>query len=559
MSSGYLIILSSPWAQRALIVLLSLAGFAQALEFAFLNLDDHEYVVHSAWVAQGLSLPSAIWALTTFESPYYMPLTRLSFLLDGSLFGLDPRGFHLTNLLLHSLNSLLVLGWVRLLGFRDWVPVTVAALFAVHPQHLEAVVWVAERKELLSALFGLLSLHAYVRFSCPGAESVLSPRGWLLLSLLSYLMSLLAKPMWVTLPVLLLILDAWPLRRIDGDQWRGRLVEKLPFLLLALAFTLLHSATAPGAAGYTISSYGAEDAGLRIGHALIAWASYFGQSLFPAGLSTYAPYPEASLPLTWMLAAAALILVTSAACWHWRHRYPGLLAGWLWFSIGLAPAIGIGVLALLGMKGVGEAVLTCLRFTYMPHVGLFLGLCASIHAWSAGQPRRQRLAGAGLSLAVAALLGTTLSVGGHWRDSEAFWQRSLAQSGEHYIGHYYLGRHYLDEARSVEAIDSLQRARRLNPDEAMIALALGNAYRDTGQMEAAYAHYALLLDEARAPPELLHMQALSFYVNGEREQAEIFREAARQAGLSPEQERRNLAAFESSRRDALPASGESPR
>ncbi len=541
MSSGYRFSVLAPWAQCALIVVLSLIGLGQVLDFAFLNLDDHEYVLNNPYVAQGLSPAGISWALTTFDNPYYMPLTRLSFLLDGSLFGLDPGGFHLSNLLLHIGNSLLVLALIRLLGFGSWIPLAVAALFAIHPQHLEAIAWVAERKELLSAFFGLLSLHCYVRFMSERPGEGLSPRGWLLLSLLCYLLSLLAKPVWVTLPVLLLLLDFWPLRAWSWERSRTLLLQKLPFLLLACVFTAIHAASGPGSAGYTVSTYGEASWSLRMGHAMVAWASYLLHSILPLGLSTYAPYPESPLPVPLMLASTAtVLLITALALLQYRTR-PYLLAGWAWFSLGLAPAIGIGVLELVGLQGIGEAVLTCMRFTYMPHIGLFLALCAGIHAWSGRSPLRQQLTAGGVVLVVLAFTAITRYESQFWRDSETFWLHSLSRSGEHQISYYNLGSHYLDVGRPADAIRALKRAEALDPKEPLIALFLGNAYRDAGQLQSAYDHYSLMLEKAPAPPDLLHLQALSFYLNGERELAETFRNAARSKGLTPEQEARNLA------------------
>ncbi len=532
-----------PWAQCTLICLLCLLGFGQTLDFAFIDLDDYKYVLKNPWIAQGLSISSLTWAVSTFDNPYYMPLTRLSFLLDGSLYGTDPGGYHLSNLLLHTANSLLVFSWIRLLGFRRWIPLAVAGAFAVHPQHLEAVAWIAERKELLSACFGLLSLHCYVHFMSAAAESRLPPRGWLLLSLLCYLLSMLAKPMWVTLPLLLLVLDAWPLNAWTAGRRLALLRQKLPFLLLACAFILLHKATALGTAGYTVSSYGPEDWPVRLGHAMVAWATYLWQSLIPVGLSTYAPYPETPLPTWLMLTCTAAIVTVSVLVLLWRRGQPQLLAAWAWFSIGLAPAIGIGIMPLVGMNNVGEAILSGMRFTYMPHVLFFLGISVSLEKWSRRSGQHQRIASTAWVLFVTMLLLSTLREGEHWRDTEAFWLRSIAQSGEHPFNLSSLGHHYLDSGRPTLAIAMLERAQALDPVEPLFALALGNAYRDLGQMDEAYAHYARMLDEAPAPPVLLHMQALSFYVNGERQLAEVFRQAARQAGLTPQQEASNLARF----------------
>lgn len=439
----------------------TLALFAQSIGFEFLSFDDRKYVAENAWVARGLTLESVRWAFTTFYFTNWHPLTWLSYMLEFELYGLDAAGFHAGNVVLHALNVALVFRvMVRATG-RTWPSALVAALFAAHPLHVEAVVWVAQRKELLSALFGLLAIDAYTSWTRRGGF-------WRYARIVVWAaFALMAKPMWVSLPLLLLLFDAWPLRRLALGRGGGlasevagvwtRLVEKLPLVGLSLvscALTLLAQERAMEASS---------DVGLalRAANAVVAYAAYLGKTLWPMHLSVLYPHPylPGGTPLApRQIVGAALLLAAITAVTLRARTRPYLLVGWLWFLVSLLPAIG---LVQVGWQSMAD------RYTYIPHLGLFAML-----AWSADDAVRflrgrgrgaAAFALAAILLAVFACAARSVGQMGAWRDSVALYQRSLASTPDSHWLHFNLGNRLLDRGDHAAAREHYAAALRLRP------------------------------------------------------------------------------------------------
>src|SRR5579883_3044632 len=332
------------WVAAGLLAGISLAVFARALDCGFVNYDDMEYVTRNRDVLRGLTPGGVGWAFTTCYNSNWHPLTWLSLELDASLWhlpdgGPDPTGFHLTNVLVHAANVALVFFALRALTGAFWRSAAVALLFAVHPLRVESVAWVSERKDVLSTFFGLLALWAYAAYvAAPSRRRYLAVAG-------PFALSLLSKPMLVTLPCLLLVLDWWPLGRLRPGDWRRRVVEKVPLFALVVAssaVTYLAQSKQRAVASTTMFP-----PSVRLENALVGYAAYLFKTVWPADLAAYYPHPiydtrsgGGLTAETVGLAAVVLVALTAGAA-ALRRKAPYLLAGWLWFLGTLVPVIGL--------------------------------------------------------------------------------------------------------------------------------------------------------------------------------------------------------------------------
>jgi Flp pilus assembly protein TadD len=475
------------WVPCLLLAALSLFAFWPVLGNGFVELDDPDYVTDNARVQQGLTPSGLLWAWTTVHSANWHPLTWMSHMLDWELHGPAPLGHHLTSLLLHIASAVvLFLALERATGSPARSAVA-AALFAVHPLHVESVAWVAERKDVLSTFFWMLATWAYVRFvEAPGT-------GKYLLVVAAFAVGLTAKPMLVTLPFTLLLLDLWPLSRWKLGNGGGRRIpwpllrEKVPLFALSLAscaVTLL--AQRSGRAVATLDTFPLAS---RLGNAVVSYATYLWKTLWPSGLSCFYPYPSGLGP--WQIGLSALVLTgVTLATFRARSRRPALLVGWLWYVGTLVPVIG---LVQVGSQGMAN------RYTYVPLVGLFL-----MAAW--GVPdlveslRRKRVSATGtralgprwLALPVVALLlalaADTRTETRHWRDSASLFERALQVSPDNSMAHFGLGLTLSREGKVDEAIDHYRTALRLRPDDARTHTNLALLLTGQGKLEEAHGH-----------------------------------------------------------------------
>ncbi len=459
----------APKTQRALlaaaIAALAAAVFAPALGHEWLAYDDDVYITANPGLRLGLSPAGLAWAFTTFHGANWFPVTWLSWLVDFELFALDPAGFHAVNLLLHAAaSSLLFLALARMTRSTAR-SAFVAAVFAVHPLHVEPVAWAAGRKDPLSALFfaGVLLVWA----GCgPGRAS--TRRVGLAAFLLA--LGLMAKPTLVTLPFLLLLLDAWPLGRLGGAAGaapepaalRRAVLEKWPlFLLVAASSVITVIAQRAGGAVAKLTDLGLAD---RLANAVVATASYVVKAFWPAGLAVFYPHPGDSLP-AWQIALslAVLVAVTAGALRVWRP-VPAVAVGWLWFLGMLVPVIGI---VQVGSQAMAD------RYTYLPLVGLALavawGLPEAIARFGGERPaaRRALLAAGGAAVALLAL-GSAAQLR-HWRDTESLMRRALAVTRDNSIAHAYLGVALLQRGDVPGALRELRASAALEPGDLTVA------------------------------------------------------------------------------------------
>ena len=499
-----------------LLAVATLAVYYPVKHFSFLNYDDDLYVTENVHVQSGLDWDTVQWAFTTRAAYNWHPLTWLSHALDFQLFGLNPAGPHVVNLLLHTLNVLLLF-WVllRATGFAGRSAI-VAALFALHPINVQSVAWVAERKNLLSMLFFLLALGAYRWYAeCVRQGSRRNIGRYLVVAML-FALGLMAKPQVITLPLVLLLWDYWPLERISSPagvaasppartlSWL--VMEKLPLFALSAASGVITLLVHRGGSLRWLPL------SMRIANAIESYTRYVKLAFWPSGLAAFYPHPET--PLTaWEVLAAFLFL--SVATWlvigERRHRY--LLVGWLWFVITLLPMIGI---LQVGAQGMAD------RYAYLPFIGLFLMIVWGVADWAARRHVPAKwLAAAGIAVLIALSVVTHRQLD-YWHDSVALWTRNLevtrgnylaevnlgaalVQRGEvseamqHFraatvidpmdpIANMYIGRYAQTQNNLPEAIEAYQKVIQATPDPSLKARAysnMGYAYRDLGEEDEA--------------------------------------------------------------------------
>jgi protein O-mannosyl-transferase len=443
---------------------ITFAVFGQTLTHGFVYYDDDVYVYDNPVVAQGLTLKGIAWAFSGVHAYNWHPLTWLSHMLDCQLYGLHPGGHHLTNVLLHIATVIALFLVLRQMTGALWRSAFVAAVFAIHPLRVESVAWVAERKDVLSGLFFMLTVGAYVRY----ARHPWSPARYGLVVFL-FAMGLMCKPMLVTLPLVLLLLDYWPLQRMELGK---RLVmEKLPLLALSAAsciVTLL-------AQHKTIYSEGSYSLPYRVANALAACLVYLGQMVWPAGVAVVYPYPLDGLPRwEWMVAGTLLAGLSAVAMWQ-RRKQPWLLMGWLWYLVMLLPVIGI---IQVGVQAHAD------RYTYLPQIGIYLAVTWLVAEWLVS-----RVALGGLMAGVlAVLMVCAWQQTAYWKDSETLWDHTLACTTGNSTAHFNLGNALEKMGRTDEAITHFQEALQIKPDYSEAHNNLGYVLMQKGRVDEAITH-----------------------------------------------------------------------
>jgi len=467
---------------KYLVSLLLLVGtilvFWQAGSHGFINFDDNEYIYENPYLKLGLTPAGIRWAFTTFHASNWHPLTWLSHMADLRFYGMNPFGHHITSVFLHGTNVVLLF-WLffRLTGLLGRSAV-VAALFALHPQHVESVAWVAERKDVLCAFFWLATLLCYVEYVKR------SGRRFYLLALVMFACALMAKPMAVTLPIVLLLLDYWPLCRWStgetspencsreaGIAWGRLVLEKIPFLVLSGAscvLTLL--AQQQGGAVDTLAN---SPITMRVANAVIAYGGYLFKMFWPRNLAIFYPLPK-EIPLTQLLAAAVVCAAATALAIHLRRSKPFITFGWLWYVVTLLPVIG-----LVQVGGQASAD----RYTYLPLIGIFILL-----VWSAGEfteklPRRRIvLAFASVAVLVCCTL-VTLRQLSYWQDNDTLYTHALEVTDDNYLAHNNLGFALEREDKLSEATAHFNEAVRISPGFAHAWINLGETFANTGDLD----------------------------------------------------------------------------
>jgi tetratricopeptide (TPR) repeat protein len=458
----------------ALVVLVG-AAYRPVAGNGFVDYDDPAYVTDNPHVRSGLTFETVAWAFRTGAQSNWHPLTWLSHALDCEVFGLAPSGHHLVSVGLHALNAVLLLLALHLMTGALWRSAMVAALFALHPLHVESVAWAAERKDVLSTLFWMLTLLAYARHVArpTTATRVLVP--------VLFALGLMAKPMLVTLPFVLLLLDFWPLRR-----WGGGTRWIPPFRLVSEKLPLFALAAVSSAVTFVVQQRGGAVTALdvlpfwaRLTNAVVAYVTYLARTFWPAGLGVLYPL-SASLPAWKVAGACAVLAAITAAVLAVARRAPYLFTGWLWYVGTLVPVIGV---VQVGMQSSAD------RYTYVPLVGVFVMLAWGapdlLGAWRYGRPAL----GSAAALAVLGASILTWRQVGYWRDSVTLFEHTLAVTADNYIVQNNLGGALTREGRLDEAITHLEEARRIRPDHAPALSNLGVALQGKGRIGEAIVLY----------------------------------------------------------------------
>jgi tetratricopeptide (TPR) repeat protein len=478
-----------------LIALITAGVYWPVAKQGFINFDDPDYVSGNPRVQAGLTLGSVQWAFTSFYASNWHPLTWLSHMLDCQIYGLRPGGHHVTSLLLHVVNSLLLFGLLKRLTGAFWRSALVAALFALHPLHVESVAWVSERKDVLSAFFFMLTLWAYARYA-----EVQSPKSkvqslnsgvWYVAALVLFALGLMSKPMLVTLPFVLLLLDYWPLGRFQlstatpplpaaaqRSTLRRLAVEKIPFFALsALSCVLTFLVQRACGAMTPLAKTPFE---LRVANALVAYARYLGKTFWPAKLAVFYPYSPLSVDSWQVMGAALLLLIATVAIVLAARKQPCLLIGWQWFLGTLVPVIG---LVQVGKQALAD------RYAYLPHIGLFI-----LIVWGAAaivarlrRPRLISVVAAGLAVTGCGII--TSHQLSYWRDTKTLFQHAVAVTSRNFVAYAVVGNALVEEGKLPEAIEQCRKSLEIAPDYPEAHNTLGNIYGKQGKYDEAIASY----------------------------------------------------------------------
>jgi tetratricopeptide (TPR) repeat protein len=470
--------------------------YAPVHRHEFINYDDPYYVTSNPHTQAGLNLDTVRWAFTSSHASNWHPLTWISHLLDGQLFGLNPAGHHLVNVLFHTANVLLLFTLLRRTTEALWRSAIVAALFALHPLHVETVAWVSERKDVLSTFFGLLTLICYAQYVARTQVRTGTTKIFFILALICFALGLLSKPMLVTWPFVLLLLDFWPLRRITfplatvpAIVWRKLLLEKLPFLGLTIAMCVVTILVQHGS-GATIP-FDVLPVGARLAQMPVAWIRYLAKTFWPENLAMFYPYVTFAWDSPLVLGAALLMLgVTFGAYWQRRQR-PFLALGWFWFLGTLMPVIG---LVQVGWQGIAD------RYTYIPHIGLFIAI-----VWFAAEmterikvPRIGRGVFAALVLAACGVLASRQLA--HWQNTGTLARHTIRVTQDNYLAHAGLAMMLVRERKFDEAIVEARTALRIRPEYAEAHNTIATIYAQQGRADDALASYlAAIRGDPRFP------------------------------------------------------------
>jgi tetratricopeptide (TPR) repeat protein len=454
-----------------ILALATLALYWPVTGFEFNNYDDAQYITENSQIHSGLTGENILWAFTTGRASNWHPLTWLSHLLDCQLYGLNPGGHHFTNLLFHIANTLLLFVLLRRMTDAVWRPAFVAALFALHPMHVESVAWVAERKDVLSAFFGLLTLLAWCSY-----VKTPSPRRYAL-ALLLFALALMSKPMLVTLPLLMLLLDFWPLHRVHPEKpllgYEPLVKEKVPFFALTLVSCVVTFLVQKAGGAVVLANTISPEK--RVANALVAYARYLGKLLWPQNMAVIYPYPT---HIAWWQVAGATILLAAVSIVVLRAatRRPYLIVGWFWFLISLIPVIG---LVQVGVQSIAD------RYTYLPAIGLFL-----MAAWGATEclatfPGAKPV----LASAAGAVLAGCFLVSMHqlqyWHDSFALFTHAIQVTDGNAVAHCNLGQAFAAAGKPEQAREQYAKALEIDPTYVSAMVSMSSYYNLHGNYDDA--------------------------------------------------------------------------
>jgi tetratricopeptide (TPR) repeat protein len=487
--------------------LLTALLYAPVRHHEFVTFDDDDYVTENGRVRSGLSADNIHWAFTQSHASNWHPLTWISHMVDCQLWGLDAGGHHVTNALLHCLNSVLLFLLLHSMAGRYWLSAIVAGLFALHPLHVESVAWVSERKDVLSTFFALLTLLAYARYVKESNVKSSKTKSFYILALALFACGLMSKPMLVTLPFALLLLDYWPLARFSNYPSFRLMREKLPFLALTILSCVVTFVVQRNS-GATLSLQWIPIPE-RLANASMSYIGYLSKTFWPADLAVFYPFPGSIVAGRVILSVVLLLFITALAV-AGRKSHPWLPVGWFWFLGTLVPVIGI-------VQVGGQAMAD--RYSYIPHIGLLVALVWGVADFlSKIRLPRVVLIGA-TSCILLALTATTFVQLRHWRNSIALFNHAIAVTGGSAPAHHGLGLAYWKLGKVVEAEHHYREALRFNPIFVEAHSNLGFLLYNKNQINEAISQYQEALKVQPTSPDVRNNLGLALMAAGRREEA----------------------------------------
>lgn len=465
------------------LVVLTLTAYWRVLRNGFIEFDDGTYVFANTHIQQGITPQSLRWAFNIGYAGNWHPLTWVSHMVDYRVFGLNPMGHHLVSLLLHVLNAVLLLMVLRRMTGSLWKSAFVAALFAVHPLHVESVAWAAERKDVLGATFWFLTMGAYVLYTEKPSLKRYVP------VVVLYALGLMAKPMLVTLPLVLLLLDYWPLKR--ETRWPSLVLEKTPLLALSTAssvLTFLAQASKGSVGGLDRLALGP-----RFANALTGYATYIWKMLWPENLAVLYPFPREGLPIWKPVASALLLIAISVLVYSLRRKRPYLAVGWLWFLGTLVPVIG---LVQVGTQSMAD------RYTYLPLIGLFMAIVWTVPTLFKGRDIAPTLG----IMAILAFTATTWVQVGYWRDNMSLYNHTLKCTRGNYVIENSLGLALARQGNIDEGIAHVRTSLKICPEYPEAHNNLGIFLGSQGKLDEALFHFKKAL-EVEPKEEIMRFNA----------------------------------------------------
>jgi tetratricopeptide (TPR) repeat protein len=474
------------------LTVVTLAVYWQVNQFDFVNIDDGIYVTENSRVQSGITLKSICWSFFTTYAEFWHPLTWISLMLDYRFFGLNAGGFHRTNLLLHLLNTLMLFWLFHRMTGAIWKSAFVSAFFALHPLHVESVAWIAERKDVLSAFFWMLTLCLYVLY----VEKPVITRYLLVLS--AFVLALMSKPMVVTLPVIMLLLDYWPLRRFESKKanlllWPFK--EKVPLFACSIVFSAAAflAQSNPEAIYYSLSS--------RISNATVSFISYLVKAFWPHGLAFFYPFPSESF-LWSFWGSAILMIVISVIVIAMAKRLPYLLTGWMWYGIAILPVLGI---IQVGKHGMAD------RYTYLPLIGIGMMLAWGVPRFFSGKNLHRKLLWPVGVLFLSLLAFFSWRQCGYWENSTHLFRHAIQVTQNNYLAHHNLGLALFAEGKIKEAVAEYNKAleaKPMMPDYVLIYNNRAAAYTRLGLYPNALADFTEVLRLKPDHADALYMRAM---------------------------------------------------
>ena len=470
------------------LTVITLAVFWQVNQFDFINLDDQVYVMENLHIQSGITLDGLRWAFASTYAEFWHPLTWLSLMLDYQFYGLNAGGFHVTNLILHILSTLLLFWLFNRMTGAVWKSAFVAAIFALHPLHVESVAWVAERKDVLSAFFWMLTLCLYVYYTEKPAVRRYLP------VLFCFVLALMSKPMVVTLPLILILLDYWPLKRFESRKdnlllWQ--LKEKIPFFVLSSIFSIITLLTQnkPFVKHFPFNA--------RIANAPVSFVTYLEKTFWPHDMAVFYPFSY-QIPAWKVLLASLLILIITTAVIVMMKRLPYLFAGWLWYAITILPVIGIVSVGNFAMAD---------RYHYLPSIGIAVMLAWGIPSLIKKEDMRKNILfpAALVSLAIMSVL--TWRQCGYWKNSIELFSHALQSTQNNHLAHTNIGIALFAEGKSKEAIYHYNKAINIKPDYVPPYKGRGVVYVKLGQYQRA-------IEDFNQATRLDHNDFLPYYNRG---------------------------------------------